>query len=368
MANWEVIFTNGITYAAGSTDLLNPEVTAIFEQDVVSYEYTEWLLDKLGFTSTRPLNPNEKFSIEIGAYELDEMTEGQLIPEVDVGKGRDKGYKAVPFGGKISLSRIMKEWLGTTQTLKDADSSVQTTFRKFKSDVQRLRRGSMKSMNTYATRIYTDGYSNTAANWPGSLTPYGQFLWDTDQPYGQGAGAGTFRNVLGGSYGTLNSAFSTTNLQYMLDMHKAELRLQNGDRVDSPSSYKLLTSRVNAVTVREVLNTAGNSAGVYSGAANNSAELNTFNFNGNKVEIVEVPDLGRTKKDGSVVGADTHYYLVNTDAARQAMALRVLPIIRNEVDMWYEENTKTTYVSLYDYYAMDHYGFESFATASQGTA
>lgn len=367
MAGGEVIFTGNVTFAAGAVDLLNPEVRSIFEQDVVSAEYERDHLTKMGYVRVNPLNPNEKFSIEIGAYELDEVTEGQMIPEATIGKGRDKGYQVTSFSDKIGLSRIMKEWLGTSRTLESADSSVKSTFRKFKRDVEVLRKGAIKSRNGYATKILTSGWVSTSDYGPWSATAYGKALFATDHPYKQGIGAGTFDNTLD-TEGTADDALDATVLQTSLDIHKKSLRLQNGDRVMTPSSYKLLVSRVGAVNARNIINSDGNSAGMFSGVGTNSAELNTFNFRGNKIEIVELPDLGREQRNGTIIGSDDYFFVANTEAMAAAEALKVIPLIEGEVDVWEDKNTKQEYVSYYESYAMDHFGAESFIVGSRGTA
>jgi len=192
-------------------------------------------------------------------------------------------------------------------------------------------------------------------------------LFSTAHPYGQGGVAGTFSNVLGGSYGTADTALSATTLQQMLSIHKAQLRLQNGDRVDSPDKYTLMVSRVGAVTARSILNTTGNQVGVYSGTGSNAAQLNTFSFNGNIVELVELPYLGSTKQDGTVIGADTYYFLLNKPYASLAGAMRLIKLWDAEVRVYQNDSNGNTFVAMDMGFAIDHYGLESYITGSRGT-
>jgi hypothetical protein len=52
-------------------------LTDIIDQDKLSYigKQTEDLKAKMHFTPTKALNPEQKFSETVGAYELDELTE-----------------------------------------------------------------------------------------------------------------------------------------------------------------------------------------------------------------------------------------------------------------------------------------------------
>lgn len=172
---------------------------------------------------------------------------------------------------------------------------------------------------------------------------------------------------MGGSYGTLNDDLNATSLQAALNVQK-NLKLQNGDRVDTPSTYKLLVSRANAVTARALLNTAGNQVGIYAGTGSNAALLNTFSFQGNKVEIVEVPYLGAAKKDGTLVGTDAMWFLLNAEGANMAGAMRVIKLYDAEIGAYTNDSNKNSYITVDMAFAVDHFGLESFIVGSQGTA
>jgi len=45
-------------------------------------------MNKLGLTYTKPLNIEETFDIMVGAGELDEIDEGENLPEIDLTKGK----------------------------------------------------------------------------------------------------------------------------------------------------------------------------------------------------------------------------------------------------------------------------------------
>jgi hypothetical protein len=212
------------------------------------------------------------------------------------------------------------------------------------------------------TELLTLGWSEANAFGPGSSTPYGEPLFDSAHPYK--AGTLSFSNL--GS--TPDDNLTATSLQAAIDAHKSSLRLQNGDRVLSPGSYKLIVSRALAVTARGILNTAGNQVGMYSGTGSNAMQMNTFSFNGYKVEIVENPFIGYTKLDGTALGTDAYWFLLNDTAASMAGAMRYITLYDAEVEVYENKDNKQTFVSIDMGSTVDHYGLESYITGSRGTA
>jgi hypothetical protein len=184
-------------------------------------------------------------------------------------------------------------------------------------------------------------------------------LFDANQPYKNGTA--TFSNLLT----TPNLPLSTASLQDALDKQKSSLRLQNGDRIMTPSVYKLIVSRENAIEARRILNTAGNQVGVYSGTGANAQQLNQFSFEGNIVEICENAFIGYTKTNGSQVGTNGNWFLLNADGASMASAMRFITLYDAEVNVYQNDSNNNTYVSLDLGYAVDHYGLESFIVGSQ---
>ena len=193
-------------------------------------------------------------------------------------------------------------------------------------------------------------------------------MFSAAHPYGNGANAGTFRNILGGSFGTADDDLNAISLQFALDIQKAELRLQNANLVNTPSKYLLLVSRSLSQVAREILNTAGNQVGVYSGTGTNAAQLNTFSFKGNIVEIVEMPQLGMTLKDGTAVGTGDYWFVLNAENAQLAAAMRMITLYDAEVEVYENHSNKNSYVSIDLGFAVDHYGAESYIVGSRGTA
>lgn len=159
----EIIFNNTLTYAGGGKDFLSPLITALFDQDLSSAEYDEDLMAKLGFKPTKALTPEQKFSVIIGAYELEEITEDENLPDVDLGRGEAKGFEIVQYGGKIGISKLFRKWIESASDLNGADSSVKMEWASFAQRVQSLRGGKIKRKNMTMTQLLTEGRSSANA-------------------------------------------------------------------------------------------------------------------------------------------------------------------------------------------------------------
>ena len=103
MAN-EVILKNGISIKWGWGEILNGLIGDLFDQDNISSEYNTNLMAKLGLTPTKPLNLEETFDIMVWSGELDEIEEGENLPEIDTTKGKGKGFEQI--GRASSRERV----------------------------------------------------------------------------------------------------------------------------------------------------------------------------------------------------------------------------------------------------------------------
>lgn len=365
----QIIFNNGVTFAAGEDTLLKPELQFLFDETITSAEYPEGVMEAMGYVTTNVINPKGTFSSVFGTPELDELVEGQNLPELPVGKWPEKSYKIKEFGDKIAVTQQMYDWLLSAGTLEGADSSVKSEFQTFAQNFRTLRKAAIKSKNFEATRVLTEGWVGTNPNWPGSPTPQGQALFGNNHPVDEGlAGVlSTFQNVLWGSYGTADAALTDTTLQLMLDIAKSELKTYVGDRISIPEAYVLITGRRLSTEAQKILQTPGVQPGKYSGRGNNAMELNEFSFNGNKVAHLNHPVIGAGSKQGQI-GSDTMYFLANTEAIGEAKALRHFILNNGVFDMWEDKNSKTRFVSFYESCAFDHYGLEAYMVWSRGTA
>lgn len=364
----DVIFTQ-FTMAGTQDQVFNPELVDIVNESTVSAleQDAEKVVNDMGFYMQKPLNPDQKVSVKVGARELSELTEGQVLPLIDAGKGPDKGMLVKPYGGMMSTTKLAHDWANSTQTLKGADASVKQAIGDFVENIKDLKSGASMDKAIEATAVLTSGFANTAANGPGSLTPGGQFLFDTDHPY-TGGGGGTFRNVLGGDYGTLNDGLDATALQFAIDILKSETKTQRGHKIIKPDHYTLVVPTELEVTAGGILNTAGTSAGIYAGTGSNANLVNTFYFNGNKVMFVSNPYIGYTTNEKGTLGADTNWFVVNGRGMKDQRGLRYIVLNEGELETFYDPKTKDYFVSYYHACAIDHFGAEPYVVGSQGTA
>jgi hypothetical protein len=343
---------------------MNPAISWLFDQDKVSSQYKEGMIEAMGFVKTTPLNPNQTFSTDYGAVTLDSIGEGAIIPVMTTGKGADKGFEIIEYANKIPVTKLAYDWLNKSQSLAGADSNVKMELQKFADGIKKLRNGAIKRRNQEALQVLTKGLEGT-----GTVTPNGTQLFAANHPYRQGLKVPlTYRNVLGGAYGTLNDDLNATSLQFALNIQNSELRLGNGDRPEQPEAYKLLVGRPLQTTARSVLNSPKNGRNPYAGTGNNPELRNTFDFDGNRVELMVNPFLGSADNNNETIGTGTTWFLLNADGIRDAKALRVMNLDNGEADMWEDKNTKTMYTSYYESYDMDHYGAESFLVGSLGVA
>ncbi len=356
----QVIFNNGISFAAGKTDLLVPELVALFDQNITSAEFPEGIVSSMWYVTDNPFNPNQTYSYTYGAVELDEVDEGALTPLLTTGKGKEKGFTVKSYRNKIPVTKEMSDWLEKSGSLAGADSSVKQAFQTFARNYKALVKGGIKAKNIAATKVFTNGLNGV-----GTTTMNGQQLFSTAHPFLQGISiASTFRNVLGGSYGTQDDDLNATSLQHALNLHKVGLRLNNGDRTMRPTKYTLMCGYGLETTARGVLNDGS----MFAGTGSNANLLNTFNFKNNTVELLAHPVIWMYDKTNTQIGLDSHWYLVNAEAAREAAALRHIVLNPGELTTWIDEDTGTRYVKFYESYAFDHYGMEAYVVGSKGTA
>lgn len=364
---WEIIFSQ-FTLAWTQDQVFNPALVDLVQESEVSAQdkEAEQVVSDMGFYMQKAVNPNMQISLKVGARELSQLTEWQVIPLIDAGKWANKGVEVFPYGGKREVTKLAYDWAKSNNTLKNADPSVAQAIADFVDGVKDLRTGASRDKAIEATRILTQGFAVTAAFWPGSATPWGQSLFDSDHTWGNWAG--TFQNVLWGSFGTLNDDLNATSLQAAINLLKYGTKTQRGDKIVKPDYYTLIIPTELEVTAGSVLNTANNMSGLYAGTGSNASLVNTFYFNGNKVKFVSNPWLGASTAEKGTLGNATQWYLANAMAAKSQRALRYIALNEWELEMWYDENTKNRYVSYYHACAFDHYGAEPYLVWSLGTA
>lgn len=74
---------------AGTQDqVFNPALVDLVQESEVSAQdkEAEQVVSDMGFYMQKAVNPNMQISLKVGARELSQLTEGQVIPLIDAGK------------------------------------------------------------------------------------------------------------------------------------------------------------------------------------------------------------------------------------------------------------------------------------------
>lgn len=350
---WEVLLNNWLTNSAWWSAILNWLLADIVEQDKSSYAYQEDLKANMLFKETKASNPEQTFSEAVGAYELDEITEGQSLPIIDVEKWANKGFKVKIYGWKLKITKLFMEWLNRNQTIATADSRIQSYYQKLASTTINLNRGAVKTANMEMIKLLASWWSTANAYWPGSATAYGKALFASDHPIMNSTTS--FSNLLDGSGQTANKALSATSLQWALDNLKTRVRLQNGDFLSNQAwVYELRVPRALEQTARAILQSANNTRYMFAGNGNNSSLLNTFDFAGNKVELKVLPTLWAYDKNNTAIGAGTYWFVVNPEVLKSFNGFRYITLRDRNVESHYDFDTKNHFASIDMSFAVEH--------------
>ncbi len=361
MAN-EVILENGISVKNGWGEILWGLIGDLWDQDDVSAEYNTNLMEKLGLSFTKPLNLEETFDIMVGSGELDEIEEGEDFPEIDTEKGKWKGFKLKIFAGEYKVSKFFMKWVEASQTLENADSSVKKEWARLAKNIKGLDRSKIKTKNKLFAELFTKWRLTSSANWPWSLTPYGQALFSTAHPYLRGTK--TFSNYAGAltllASTDAEIVTSRTNIKTVLNQLKNDVRLQNGDYIDTATEYELQVPRELETTAREVLNNGSK----WSGWGSNSNEENVFTFEGSKIRLVILDTIGSFDKSGNLIGTATQWQIMNKQGALEAQANRFIELYVAEIEVYRNKSNKNHFISIDLSCTVDHFWLEQFVVGA----
>lgn len=83
----EILFSQ-FTLASTQDKVFNPELVDLVNEAEVSAQDKEaaQVVSDMGFYTQPVINPNQQVSVKVGARELSQLTEGQVIPLIDGGK------------------------------------------------------------------------------------------------------------------------------------------------------------------------------------------------------------------------------------------------------------------------------------------
>lgn len=365
-AGW-VFFNNGISIQAWGSKLINGLITAITDETDLQMPYVE-TKDNLMFHEQMALSEDEKFTGIAWPLETDEISENWVKNEWSRTKLPDKGFEIIEYGEKLTTSYLMYQWIQKAQSLKWASNDIKKQWKTLATDASFLIEGTMMRMTMEMLRVYTKGFGTpTASEWPGSPTPKGNPLFSINHTSRNGAL--TWRNM--GTTGFINEALTLADgkarIQNALAVMRTVMRLENGEQVARPKAYDLLVSSDRYEIAGEVLNI--NNRGKiteFAQEGSNSSKQNVFNFEGARINLVELPKLGDIDKHGNSIGASTNWFLRNPLYVNKTKCFKMIKLYSPFVKNYKNEDTDAQIVDIRIGYAVDHYGAECGVFGSKG--
>lgn len=346
---------NTITFSWGASKVFDAYVSEVVEQ--YKMEEIEDLKQKMWFVNVKALHPDQKFATTYWVKGLDVLGEWETKKELDLNGWEKKGFSIVEYGNKITTTHLFTKWAKSSNNIKGAPESIQAMLYDISNSTKSLMQAWERTYMEEMVKLRVKGFSITASAWVGSATPKGKALFTTDHTVSLITGA-TQSNKVG-----TNLALSATNLQTAIDQLKG-MKLDNGHRVPQPKKapYKLFVSPVKAVVARQVLNTPGSMAGIFSGSTTNTNAnvFNQFNFNGNFVEIVELDILGTYDKNDALIGTDDYWFVTNPRYLDEAKSFKFIEIANYPITAktYMSDDTDNEVADIRMWFAVDHYGAE----------
>ncbi len=323
-----------------SSDLLTPTLIDIVNQRIAESGYDDEFM-KVGYVNEQVFTKDGTITSMIWPEALKEIVEGASAPLINKEQGFEKGFRVKVYARKMVVSKLLSKWIMKNETLASADPSVQTEIRKLMEDVTFLADGAKLTLNNEGIGVLANGFSVTQAYGKGSASPDGEALLS----------ASHIVKKDGSTYSNLETgALSETTLEAAVAKHKTEIRMGNGRRVRTADVYQLLVPRALETTARKILTADGFATGSY-----DPTQITVFDFKGNKVELIVSDVLGQPDDNGSTVGTDTNWFLLNASLARTIRAFRVFELYGQEVTTWYDDDTGNFYVKLDMAFGCDHY-------------
>jgi len=354
MASTDLILAWGLVTFEGSWyQLLDANVIQTLDKNDIMPMYKQyWTM--LGYTDTKIISPNQKFSAKSAPRPLTDVTETGTSTLYDVTYSPAKWIYQRIIAGSYMVSENLLKWIKNSKTIQGAPDGVQADF----IDVSyRTRDLTLSYDMTFAfelVKVLTKWFSITSWAWPGSPTPKGKSLFDTHTYNGW-----TFLNYTNGAL-TFTSSSSdllawTTRLQTLINQLK-QVRDENGYFIREPSKYVLLCSRQNSVFWRQVLNDGSK----FSGQGTNAMQENQFNWNGNKIELQIIDLLWQPDDKGVSIGTVNQIFVLNIEWLTQTQSLRYYRLYPLEIKSYKNEAVWTVTTDARWRIGADHYGAELF--------
>jgi hypothetical protein len=311
-------------------------------------------MSKLGFVLEPIVLVDGVITSMVGPEPLKEVAEDGVAALASVMEGWSKGYKLKEYMLKHKCTKVFSKWLDTYNggLLSEVDSSVKTELNKFKDEIQQLVYGNILTRNQVMADVFALAGVGTEAYGPGSLLGDGQPLVSTAHVVKKTGAVFSNRMPAG-------SALSATTIEAAIQSYKTVIRMPNGYRVRTPEIFTLAVGRAQETTARKILNSGGDQAGVYAGSGSNANLLNVFSFQGSKVRLEVIDEFGQPREDGSIIGNDAMWFLINTEFATRYKAFRVFSLWDKEITAYKNDETGSYNTIISTYFTADAFNAEA---------
>lgn len=310
------------------------------------------IVEALGFVETKVTRPDGQITSLKGVLDLENIWELDELPLLADEEGPSKGYELKRYGGKHAMSKAVMKWLEKAQTSDTIPSEVKDEIEKIATKITRLSARAKKARNFLATRLFTEGFSVTASEWPGSPTPYGQPLFSDVHPVWT---TGTTQsNVMANGERLLTQVNLNTAIAKLRGMKDG-----NGTTVGfAARSYTLIVGPELEKTARTILNEmSGQAAMVNDVMVTNDVTVSIYQTDWFKINLMVLPTLGQPSV-GWTIGTGKEWFLLNHELASELEAFRFISLYEAEISSYTDDNNKATYIDVDSSFTCDFYNPE----------
>jgi hypothetical protein len=336
----------------GLKDIFNPLITQVVDEaaKVATSIESDKVAADLGYVTHTPLTPDEKMT---SIRDLKPATAYSEMAAPEVGTrstGYEKSSKLFKFGVDLAVTDEFVAWLQSGETLAKADSSVKRMWDAFGNDTVAGIRSLDKSKSILMTSVL--GFGGSALDYgPGSAGGDGVALFSGSHPNGGFA----FDN---------DDAVALAGPALLAAIKKMKAyKTETGEPMETAEVFTLVIPEALADTAMALMNSGGMVPGMYAGTGSNSNLVNTFFFQGFRVEVVINKRIGTSSFDvlknvnglTGNIGSDTAWYLLNKQGIKNVRGFQMWSMWDKRVKLWRDDKTDTSYVRINSYMNADSF-------------
>ena len=362
---WVISLKNGFTYEwRVGNELLDATVIETLDKSDLVADYKE-TKEILGFVKQPLLSPHQTFSSRYVWGGLSKKAEMELTKLREMTFWPKKGVYTETFAEKFQITGLLYKWLKHSKTIKGAWESVQASFLEIPKQVKDLYDAYDVTISDVLAKVYTEWFSISSAEWPGSATPKGQPLFSNNHPILDWDGSTiTYSNLYWDTIDYNDVKSGVKFLQKAIDTLKT-VKLDGWRIIKTPKGgYNLIIPVAREVYWKQVVND-GNST---SAVGSNSGIANQFLFKGNTVNIKVLTKIWEYDKIlWKNIWNTNMAFVTNPDYLRTAEALKYYELGAPEVSNWEDKDTDTYYNKLACTLWADHYDAENWIYGYKGS-